>query len=544
MIDKSILPPHWAEEFKEDFIKQLEDFINNYYAKIIEQYSEGNMFKVTKSTPSRIIFNDILKTLSLERLVDSGLPEPPFVDVLIYNVINYESINLNPGRLIYEEGAKFLYVFPEKPTVITRNLESPVKARIYYTDAPMGEYSMSISKVNDILKNRGELSKIFVFSVAESRGSVLYVKYIEYTTNVLDFYDTFRKEDAKDILVIPSLGDMVRVYCSDRLIKKYEGSNLFINYMNMPRNINNLESPLSPEFFNEYYPRKAIVYLTMTIQQETNPSEQYFMTINSPRSGVSVMRYLPHVSRYNKSIRSITDIGTSLMEIDKENQEFYVLKHFYKDNQYSGYKYFIFLINNSPMKILKNMSLWHDRIKNINKTFNSILPPINIQYLFLYENILWNFNEINALNDNIYNSVTDFIRKTDVFIVCLHPISLIIKYDVDSYNKTVVNNSFIKILNRYINIITIDFPVKEIMTLTNQIYSVNKINYFEVRVRDGVYGEGEKVVFLYPNNIPSFINPDTYNLINIKDFFKDISTNDFKSMPEYFKYIARYEQIN
>lgn len=543
MIDKSLLPPHWDEEFKKDFINQLEIFINGYYTKIMEQYSEGNMFKVTKSTPSMNIFLTILRTLSLERLVDSGLPEPPFIDVDIYNVNNYPTFNLNPGTLIFEEGTTLLYAFPEKPVFLTNNISTPVRARIYATDSPMGTYTGSITKVKDLLADRGVISKVFVFSVSDVRGSVGYVKYIPYTTNVLDFYDTFRKDDAKDILVIPSYNGMIRVYCSDRLIEKYRDSDLTLRYMNMPSR-EFTESPLSPNFFNEIYPRKALVYLTMTIRSDSDLTEQYFMTYKPVRNGVSTMRYLPHISRYNKTIRSITDIGTAIMEMDEYTHEFKVFKYLYSHGTYRGYKYFITLINNDKIKKKENMVEWYSRIKKIKKMFNLTLPSLNINYLYLYQNLNWNLTQINDINGNIYTDAIDLIKKTDVFITCLHPITILIKYDVDSYNKTLVNNSFMKIMGRYVNIISENFPLKEIMSLISKIYSVNKVTEFEVKIRDGMYPSEHQILFKYPNDIPNFVNPDYYNLIDIKNFISESISlgDDAYPLSTYFKYVRYYEE--
>ncbi|MEM4166767.1 MAG: hypothetical protein QW255_05420 [Candidatus Bilamarchaeaceae archaeon] len=538
LLEDSIFPAHWAEDFKKDFKKELEKILNESIKPVVEQYMIGSLYKVSLNTPSRNILKDITKTLALERMIDVGLPEPPYLPVFVVGAIGGSYIY--PGMKIYEEGKTYMYLFPERPRTIKNYLEDIVEAKLYFTDEVIGSMEIDIIARQDVLGDRGNVSRVFAFYLTEKEGVVSYENFIPYTNNILEYYDTFQEENAKDILVLSSYGDYVRIYMSRRIRQRYANKKIRMMFLNYPkRNIDAQYWKNHLENLDKNLPvilkyRSADLYASNVISEEKNKE-------------ISILKSIPKIASYNGTIRSVSDIATLFYLINRDLVKEVETMSISRTSSMKNKKAYIvpFILH----KYENNNKIdWRETIIEIYRKWNKSLPKIRIglirpeqslDYSKFYKKSYWEGYEdifeywgirknefTNNDTDVIFPDLYELLSFFDLFFVELLPLQLNINYTIESENENVSDKVINNILSRYEKTIHNSIDFDEIVKLISSVKYVHRVENFEVRAKSGnrLLINTFDLIYKYPYS--EFANQDSvYKLISDILYVYDTTTN-------------------
>lgn len=539
LLEDSIFPPHWDEDFKKEFKSELEKILNESIKPVVEQYMIGSLYKVSLNTPSRNILKDITKTLALERMIDVGLPEPPYLPVFVVGAL--DSSYIYPGMKIYEEGKTYMYLFPDRPRTIKNYLEDIVEAKLYFTDEAMGNMEIDVVAQQDVLGDMGNVSSVFAFYLTEKEGIVSYENFIPYTNNILEYYDTFQEEDAKDILVLSSYGDYVRIYMSRRIRQRYANNKIRMMFLNYPKR------KIDAQYWKNHL-ENLDKNLPVILKYKSSDLYASNVVVEEKNKEVSILKSIPKIASYNGTIRSVSDIATLFYLINKDLVKEVETMSISRTTTVNGKVYIVPFIlhryeNNTKID-------WRETIIEIYRKWNKSLPKIRIglirperdldyskfykkSYWEGYEDIFeyWGIRKNEFTDDNtdvIFPGLYELLSFFDLFFVELLPLQLSINYTIESENENVSDKVINNILSRYEKTIHRSIDFDEIVKLISSVKYVRRLENFEVRVKSSnrLLTNAFDLIYKYPYS--EFANQSSvYNLISDSLYVYDLLSDRY-----------------
>lgn len=544
---ENLLPKDWHPILKEEFRKEIEDYVF-LMIRTNFNYLEADKFKISSVIDREETFEDIVYTLALDKMINIVRKEPPYI--LIENVSCYDdSMYIFPGQLLYNEAKYFFYLFPEKPIVLKNAYPYKGKIKIYYTSDKIGEKYLDVAPTRDIQITKVYISSAIAFYIVQEIDGNVTETFVAHTTDVLDFYDTFKNSNAKDILVLSSYKDSIKVFMSSRFVEKFQGKKVKMMFINYPDFM--LRDLVDSNYVVD------LIYTKSTLKIIGTPVEK---TINGYRTGVylyppktipalhSYLKRMPYLSRFNGIIRSIDDfVAVFLKRFEHmHDAEIYPYKYIKRgDNGNILLKKIIYFL------VLANDSYDNTEIQNFieNELYRYYDPSFRkMRCMFLSNEHTFDENLVNIFSGN--NSYYQYVRKknikitkqmpkaqklqiafehADLFVINAKSISFKINLESESDLENIIDYIVFTRMKHYTKVIRSHINFEEIVSLISQSMKGGKINKLVIQEATPTivfdinnFGDNTNdVLYEYPNTLEG---TNVYKLIDVKKFVENDQT--------------------
>ncbi|MCS7318204.1 MAG: hypothetical protein NZZ41_07880, partial [Candidatus Dojkabacteria bacterium] len=474
---ENILPKEWHPELKEQFKKEIEDYVF-VLTRTNFNYLEADKFKISSIIDREETFEDIVYTLAIDKMINIPRLEPPYF--LIEDAFCYEdSMYIFPGTLLYNEARHFFYLFPERPVVLKNAYPYKGRIKIYYTNDKIGEKYLDVSNIVDVYVSRVYISSAIAFYVVQEFDGNVLETFVSHTNDVLDFYETFKNKDAKDILVLSSYKNSIRVYMSSRFVEKYKGRKIKMLYLNYPEF--EFTDYSTPEYVQDLIYNKSGKKISAVVVEKTFNNFKSNICLYLPKEIPAFNSYLkriPYLARFNNIIRSIDDVAALFLKKFEFMDDAEIFSYKYIDRDSNGNiinkKMIYFLVlaytayeNKEIKEFIENeLSNYYDHsFRRLRCVFlvNENTFDENLVHIYKGEDSYYRFIRENKTEINKEMSKEEKLRRafeiTDLFVINAAAENLRINLETDSDVDNVLDFIIFTRLKHYTRVIKthIDF---------------------------------------------------------------------------------------